>query len=111
MDIIYIYVGDTATFVDSKGAEINALVTSVFGWNTVEERNEVYKEENKKGSVWANDEWLKNVLSTPHTVPSVNLVYVSNDSTQTDSYGRQIARSTSVPHQSVQPAPGYYWKK
>lgn len=39
-----------------------------------------------------------------------NLVFVSDDPSRTDSYGQQIERSTSVPHQSGQPAHGNYWK-
>lgn len=40
---------------------------------------------------------------------SLNLVYVSSDETQSDSYGRQIARDTSVPHKDHQAAPGRFW--
>jgi len=41
---------------------------------------------------------------------SLNLVYASSDEGKTDSYGRQIERDTSVPHQSTQPAPGNHWR-
>lgn len=110
MSIQKVYVGDFVTFVDSKGYQLNAVITAVFGRNSIEERNEYYKNENEKGTPWANDEWLKGALAAPYTPPSINVVYVSNDEAQNDSYGRQIARSTSVPHRSVQPAHGYYWK-
>lgn len=43
--------------------------------------------------------------------PSLNVVYVDGDETKTDSYGRQIARSTSVVHQSKQAAHGMYWRE
>lgn len=39
----------------------------------------------------------------------VNVVIVNDDEAQTDTYGRKIERFTSVPHQSGQPAAGYYW--
>jgi hypothetical protein len=42
--------------------------------------------------------------------PSVNVMYADPDDTKTDSYGRQIARSTSVVHQSNQAAHGMYWR-
>src|SRR5574341_150125 len=108
MSIQKVYVGDFVTFVDSKGYPLNALITSVFGRNSIEERNANYQEAYERGDSWASEEWLKNALAAPYTPPSINVVYVANDETQNDSYGRQIARSTSVPHQSVQPAPGYY---
>lgn len=41
---------------------------------------------------------------------SVNVVYVSGDEGETDQYGRQIKRDTSVPHEGDQAAPGRYWK-
>ena len=43
--------------------------------------------------------------------PSLNLVFVTEDETKTDSYGRQIERATSVVHQSNQGAHGMYWEK
>lgn len=41
---------------------------------------------------------------------SINVVIVSSDHTMTDSYGRQLARVTSVSHQTMQSAHGYYWR-
>lgn len=41
--------------------------------------------------------------------PSINVVYTTGDESKTDSYGRQIERSTSVVHQSNQAAHGMYW--
>jgi hypothetical protein len=40
---------------------------------------------------------------------SINLAYVSGNLEDTDSYGTQIKRETSVCHQSNQSAPGRYW--
>lgn len=39
-----------------------------------------------------------------------NLVYVESDESKHDSYGRQIARDTSVAHESKQDAPGRFWR-
>lgn len=41
---------------------------------------------------------------------SVNLVYVSDNTEETDQYGRQIKRDTSVPHETKQSAPGRKWR-
>lgn len=45
------------------------------------------------------------------TQPNVgcNLVFVADDETKKDPYGRQIERATSVCHKAAQPAPGNYW--
>lgn len=46
-------------------------------------------------------------------VPCINVVYVSDDETKHDSYGRQIERMSSLQHLSQGPAnmpkPGRYW--
>lgn len=45
-------------------------------------------------------------------VPSLNVVYVSDDPAATDQYGRQLAsRVTSVVHRSNQAAHGMYWRE
>lgn len=41
--------------------------------------------------------------------PSVNLVFVTDDATKTDPYGRQIERHTSVVHRVAQGANGMFW--
>jgi len=43
------------------------------------------------------------------SVPCINVVYVNQDETMQDSYGRQIARNTSLCHRSVNPAHGNYF--
>ena len=43
-------------------------------------------------------------------MPSINLIYVSGDSTKTDSYGRQIDRATSVVSENNQSAHGRWWR-
>lgn len=73
-------IGDAVTFVDPTGKERPAIVTAI---------------------------WRGMGGHAPH---GVNVVYVSDDPARTDSYGRQVERSTSVCHQSVQPAHGNYWK-
>ena len=42
---------------------------------------------------------------------SRNLVYVSDDEAEHDSYGRQIKRDTSVVHEDHQAAPGRFWRE
>ncbi|HSX22688.1 MAG TPA: hypothetical protein VLE97_07960 [Gaiellaceae bacterium] len=42
--------------------------------------------------------------------PGVNVVFVDPDEAKTDPYGRQIARQTSVVHESAQPAHGMFWR-
>ncbi len=41
--------------------------------------------------------------------PSLNVVFVSSDEAEHDSYGRQISRETSVVHKRAQPADGMFW--
>ena len=73
-------IGDAVTVVDSTSKTHEALVTCVFTWPGDEEH------------------------------ASINAVFVSNDAAKDDPYGRQIERLTSLPHQTHQPAHGYYWK-
>lgn len=42
-------------------------------------------------------------------MPGVNLVFVVNDESKTDNYGRQIDRRTSIVHLSQQPARASCW--
>lgn len=41
--------------------------------------------------------------------PGCNLVIVSDDENQSDGYGRQIQRHTSVVYKTMQSAPGWCW--
>lgn len=53
------------------------------------------------------------VIHTFHageTEPSVNLVVVEKDPARHDSYGRQVARPTSIVHESNQPAGGFCYR-
>ncbi len=75
-------IGDTVQFFDPYGKPHTALVTTIFT------------------SGHPGDDGPK---------PSVNLVFVSDDETKTDQYGRQIERNTSVVHKSNQYAHGMYW--
>lgn len=61
----------------------------------------------------ASGNWHEAFVTAIHgggDTPSVNLVYVSDDESQTDQYGRQIQRSTSVVHESNQGAHGNFWR-
>lgn len=48
--------------------------------------------------------------SETNDTPSVNLVFVEVDESKTDTWGRQVGRDSSVPHQDHQFAPGNYWR-
>lgn len=50
------------------------------------------------------------LVTTTFGEKGCNLVYVSEDATRTDTYGRQLERATSVLHQSIQPAAGMFWR-
>ena len=44
-----------------------------------------------------------------HGTSCINLVHVSTNAQETDNYGRQIKRASSVQHKSQTEAPGNYW--
>ena len=52
---------------------------------------------------------VTNVFGPDDGNPSINVVFVSDDESQKDPYGRQIVRNTSVPHRVNQYAHGMYW--
>lgn len=49
------------------------------------------------------------VHGKPEDNPSINIVVVNNDENQTDTYGRKVARETSVVHRANQSAHGNFW--
>ena len=73
-------IGQSVVFVDAHGQGHPALLTAVHGS--------------------AGPEWQ----------PSVNLVFVTDDTSKTDPYGRQIERHTSVVHRAMQGAHGMFWR-
>jgi hypothetical protein len=77
-------IGDVVEFIDPVGASHKALVTTVFT------------------SGHPGDDGPS---------PSVNLVFVSDDESKSDQYGRQIERNTSVVHESNQYAHGMFWRE
>lgn len=44
------------------------------------------------------------------TETCVNVVFVSDNESESDTYGRQIKRQTSLVHKTLQPAHGWYWR-
>jgi hypothetical protein len=81
-----IEVGDLVCFIDPTGREFPGLVTAV----------------------WKGEYWEKN----PDGEPGLNIVYVSPDENQTDTYGRQIRRdATSLVHVAMNPAGRNCWKR
>lgn len=110
-------IGDVVVFVDQHGREHDALVTAVWGHFSQEERHaelrRQYELAKEVGATWATEEWFENSqlpVTSGWVYPSLNVVYVSSDETQQDSYGRQIVRATSTPARTAQPAHGFYWK-
>lgn len=75
-------IGDIVIFTDAVGKDHNALVTSVFDNGDPEK----------------------------YPTPSLNVVYVTEDESKHDMYGRQIERNTSVVHESNQAAHGMKWR-
>jgi len=80
-------VGSPVVYVDPRGVAHDALVTV---W-------------------WTGNRPIPEYVSATGE-PGCNLVFVSDDETRTDQYGRQIDRNTSVVHQSKQPAHGCFWR-
>ena len=76
-------IGEAVTFRDTHGRAHNALVTCVHGQTPA-------------------------CSTAPE--PAINLLYVSDDSTQTDPYGNQIIRESSVVHKTFQSAHGNFWE-
>lgn len=42
--------------------------------------------------------------------PTVNVVYITDNTKQRDQYGTQKKRGLNVPHRSNQSGPGHYWE-
>jgi len=80
-------IGDSVTYIDENAVGHAALVTAIHyaGADTVEE-------------------WIEK-----HGQPGVNLTYVSDSEADSDPYGRQLKRATSVVHQTKQSAKGNFW--
>ena len=76
-------IGGVVDFVDAYGKPHLALVTTVFS------------------SGHPGDGTEKS---------SLNVVYVSDDESEVDQYGRQIKRSTSVVNEQFQSAHGMFWR-
>ncbi len=74
-------IGSIVKFTDEYAVQHDALVTTVF--------------DNGNREKFPN--------------PAINVVYVSKDASQTDQYGRQIVRKTSVVKKTNQSAHGYFW--
>lgn len=75
-------VGSHVIFVDGRGQRRTALVTAVHGEN-----------------------WFEG-----QSAPAINVVFVTDDETRSDAWGRQIERDGSVVHESNQSAHGQFWK-
>lgn len=74
-------IGGRCIYTDTKGVDHEALVTNGFG---------------AQGRIGKSS--------------AINIVYVSDDQTRLDSYGRQLERESSVQHQHLQVAHGRFWR-
>jgi hypothetical protein len=78
-------VGSAVTYVDEHGEEHQALITQ---------------------------RWDGQPADTPiKETAAVNLLYVSGGDAETDQYGRQIKRASSVQGESAVTAPGRFWRE
>jgi hypothetical protein len=111
-DVSNVKVGSHVVVVDSTAKHHDALVTAIHGHMTKEAREKDVRSQMEKPDSYyaANTERAELFINGPHMIPSINAVYVTDDESKTDPYGRQIERKmTSVPHRSTQTAHGYYW--
>ena len=105
-------IGASVTYVDEVGKRTPALVTAIHGvfhdepvWTEAKVR-EVYAHVSGEQL----DGVIERLVGTPTTlIPCINVVYVSTDESQKDPYGRQVARASSVQHQSATTAHGRFW--
>src|SRR5687768_8687179 len=113
-ELIPVNVGDAVVFVDPVGKPHAALITAIHGkfydtplWTL--EKVEAFYGTFTRPDYYTEEAWAERkqaMVGTVHTVPSVNVVYVSDDEAEHDPYGNQIKRSTSVCHRSAQAAHG-----
>lgn len=73
-------IGTHVIYTDEFGKDHDALVTSSFGGDFPPEQH------------------------------AINLVYISDEEKETDPYGRQLKRQSSVVPKANQPAHGRYWR-
>ncbi len=89
MENMNLEVGQHAVYVDEDRKHHQALITAVWG----EPKRSEEGDDNHPWESW----------------PCINLLWVSDEESQQDQYGRQIERRTSVPHAYDSSAPGFCW--
>jgi len=110
-------VGDAVQILDTTGHHHMALVTAVWGtfypgetWTEEEATNHLNSSQYYDDKPEQKAEQIATLIGSAHTIPCINVVYLSGDESKTDSYGRQLERDmTSVQHRSATTAPGRYW--
>lgn len=110
MDGIDTNVGDVVVYYDEHGRPHDALVTAIHGYRNKQEQDEHYRAFCAANAGMDYLRPLDEYLAIEWRIPSVNVVFVTDDGNRTDPYGRQIDRATSVPHHEDQTAHGYYWR-
>lgn len=101
-------IGGRVAFIDPNGRPHEALVTAIHGPTNEEERKALYDGYVESGLMSRREADAN--LAAPFIIPSINLVHISREEEKTDTYGRQIERATSVPHESTQTANGYKYE-
>lgn len=92
-----IHIGSPVLFVDAHGVAHHALATAVH-------TSPDYYGPDSGGPDENGNAWARGVSQ-----PACNLLFVTSDTSKTDPYGRQIERSSSVVHKSMQSARGMFW--
>jgi len=108
-------IGDRVVYHDPEGRPQDALVTAMHDATTQEgvwTTQMPYAGDAPSGEeeyeAWKKAQDFDRIRNHEHG-PLINVVAVSLDTHKTDSYGRQVERSTSVPHKS-DGVHGYYWR-
>lgn len=106
-------IGDHCTFVDSLGKHHAGLITAIHGFQATGPDGTLTEDDVRRHNANLTPEMIERTVAAyagkPASPPSINVVFVSDDESQRDPYGRQIVRNTSVVHQSNQSAHGMYW--
>lgn len=111
MEGIDVNIGDVVVYHDEHGRAHDALVTAIHGYRNKQDQDEHYRAfcEANAGTEYAQP--LETYLAIEWRIPSINVVFVSDEDNKNDPYGRQIDRATSVCHERYQTAHGFYWNE
>lgn len=100
-------VGSHVVYVDEKGRSHDALVTAVHGPQTEQQIRDTYQ---KTVDAGYTPHYSADVMVAAWAVPSINVVYISDDESKRDPYGQQMERASSVSHESGTTAHGRFYR-